>query len=414
MTRRTLTLLIVFLAVSAGAALHYWRQDAPPPRATLPRADGSSAKPAANAPEAPRHPRIADDAKILENAQDFVGQRLRAADLHPDVWTPFVVRSPAETAARIRAVAGARYSYRELDTYTDQLEKALQAVPEVAKVTRSGVLSDVIYLEYSQEKLAAYGVVPAQIQNILAARNVVARGGSMELQGKSVMIAPAGEFNHEDEIGSVIVTRGANGAPVYLRDLVSITRAYEKPQYLSFASWKDGKGHWQRTRAITVSVTMKSGLQIAAFGDAVNAQIQKTRSLLPEDLVIQKVSDQPLQVEENVHLFMSSLYEAIVLVVLVALVGFWEWRSALLMALSIPITLAMTFGMMRVLGIDVQQVSIASLIIALGLLVDDPVVAGDAIKRDLNKGLPGVVAAWLGPTKLATATGGVSMLSAPK
>src|SRR4029078_4172045 len=136
---------------------------------------------------------------------------------------------------------------------------------------------------------------------------------------------------------------------------------------------------------------------------AVDAQIAKTRELLPEDLVIQNVSDQPQQVEENVHLFMSRLYEAIALVVLVALLGFWEWRSALLMAMSIPITLAMTFGMMRVLGIDLQQVSIATLIIALGLLVDDPVVAGDAIKRYLAAGHPSIIAAWLGPTKLAVA-----------
>ncbi len=100
---------------------------------------------------------------------------------------------------------------------------------------------------------------------------------------------------------------------------------------------------------------------------------------------------------------MKSLYEAIVLVVIVALIGFWEWRSALLMALSIPITLAMTFGMMYVLGIDLQQVSIATLIIALGLLVDDPVVAGDAIKRDLAPATSAMIAAWLGPTKLATA-----------
>src|SRR5262249_6568864 len=170
-----------------------------------------------------------------------------------------------------------------------------------------------------------------------------------------------------------------------------------------YASWKDEGGHWQRTRAIPMSLTMKSGLQIAAFGKAVNAQLGKTRALLPEDLVIESVSDQPLQVEENVDLFMSSLYEAIGLVVLVALIGFWEWRSAALMALRIPVTVAMTFGFMRMLGIDVQQVSIASLIIALGLLVDDPVVAGDAIKRDLNKGLPGIIAAWLGPTKLAGA-----------
>jgi multidrug efflux pump subunit AcrB len=100
---------------------------------------------------------------------------------------------------------------------------------------------------------------------------------------------------------------------------------------------------------------------------------------------------------------MSSLYEAIFLVVAVALIGFWEWRSALLMALSIPITLAMTFGFMQLCGVDVQQVSIASLIITLGLLVDDPVVAGDAIKRSLAEGWKPLVAAWLGPTKLATA-----------
>jgi multidrug efflux pump subunit AcrB len=100
---------------------------------------------------------------------------------------------------------------------------------------------------------------------------------------------------------------------------------------------------------------------------------------------------------------MNSLYEAVILVVIVSLIGFWEWRSAALMALSMPITLLMTFGMMHALGIDLQQVSVASLIIALGLLVDDPVVAGDAIKRDLAAGHPSVISAWLGPTKLASA-----------
>jgi multidrug efflux pump subunit AcrB len=135
----------------------------------------------------------------------------------------------------------------------------------------------------------------------------------------------------------------------------------------------------------------------------VNAALDGLRSQLPPDLILARPSDQPLQVAENIDLFMSSLYEAIVLVVLVALIGFWEWRSALVMAIAIPVTLAMTFGMMDLLNIDLQQVSIASLIIALGLLVDDPVVAGDAIKRELDEGQSPIIAAWLGPTKLATA-----------
>ena len=92
-----------------------------------------------------------------------------------------------------------------------------------------------------------------------------------------------------------------------------------------------------------------------------------------------------VQVKENIDLFMDALYEAIALVVIVSLIGFWEWRSALLMAISIPITLCMTFGIIYMLGIDIQQVSVATLIIALGLLVDDPVVAGDSIKRDAGR-----------------------------
>ncbi len=345
----------------------------------------------------------ASDEKILANAREFLSERLRRAELHPDIWRLAVIRDPNDTEAKLTRVAGEKYSYRDLDGYSEQLEKALQGLPEVAGVRRSGVLADAIFLDYSQEKLASYGINPAQIRDVLAARNISPRGGGVEVQGKSILIAPNGELKSEQEIGGIVLTKSANGAPVYLRDLVSISRAYESPRYLSYSTWKDRAGAWQRTRAVTLSLTMKSGLQIAAFGEAVNRKIAETRALLPEDLVIDRVSDQPQQVAENVSLFMSSLYEAIALVVLVAFVGFWEWRSALLMALSIPITLAMTFGMMRLIGMDIQQISIGALIISLGLLVDDPVVAGDAIKREVGKGLSRRIAAWLAPTKLATA-----------
>jgi len=345
----------------------------------------------------------ASDEKILEQARNFVAERLRIAELHPDIWPLLVVRDPLETERKLGAAAGEKYSYRDLDTYSETLEKALRRVPEVAGVSRAGVLGDVIYLDYSQEKLASYGVGPAQIKDALAARNITARGGTLEVQGKTILIAPDGELRAEQEIGGIAITKSESGAPVYLRDLVTISRGYDSPRCASYASWQDSTGHWQRTRAITLSVTMKSGLMIAEFGKAVEAKIAETRPLLPEDLVLSRVSDQPQQVAENVDLFMSSLYEAIALVVVVALIGFWEWRSALLMALCIPITLAMTFGMMKLVGMDIQQISIGALIIALGLLIDDPVVAGDAIKRDIARGLPRRIAAWLAPTRLATA-----------
>lgn len=345
----------------------------------------------------------ADDGAVLAMVEEALRERLPAAEFHPDMWRPVVIRDPQATEARLASVAGDKYSYRQLDEFTGTLKRNLQTVPQVSKISRAGLLEERVYLEYSQERLASFGT-QLRLDQILGARNITLPGGRLEVQGKGVIIDPSGEFKSEKEIGDVIVASSSTGTPVYLRDGVDIERGYESPAlYLNFFYARDANGEWLRHRAITLALQMRPGEQIAQFGAAVDAMLADVQQRLPHDLILARTSDQPLQVSENLSLFMKSLYEAIFLVVLVAFVGFWEWRSAVLMAASIPLTLAMTFGMMHMLGVDLQQVSIASLIIALGLLVDDPVVAGDAIKRDLDAGHPRLVAAWLGPTKLATA-----------
>jgi len=343
---------------------------------------------------------------LHQQGDQFVWQRLHRSELHPDAWPGVYISDPAETEKKLAAVAGDRYSYHELDDFTDLIARTVQGAPEVAKIERKGVLPEQIYLDYSQERLASYGVKPGDLKNILGARNITLPGGQLEVGPQSIQINPSGRFDSAQQIGSVIIGTASNGAqsPVYLRDLVSISRGYQSPaKYLNYLTWQDPSGAWHRSRAVTVAVQMKDGEQIDAFGKSVDAKLAALRNYLPEDLILARTSDQPLQVKENISLFMDALYEAIALVVLVSLIGFWEWRSAVLMAISIPITLAMTFGMMYLLGIDIQQVSVATLIIALGLLVDDPVVAGDSIKRMLAEGNPSIVAAWLGPTQLATA-----------
>jgi multidrug efflux pump len=358
-----------------------------------------------------------DSQTTLSNEQMFhvMGQFLSAnypqSQVHPDLWAPFIVRDPTETQKALAAVAGDKYSYRELDDFTDTMEKALLATarkgedaPLVAKVSRSGILPERIYLIYSQERLASYGLKRQGLANLFRERNLTVAGGELDAGSKRLFINPSGEFRTEEEIGGVTIGKTAYGTPLSLRDVADTVRDYESPaRFLNFYNWQDTHGNWQRTRAITVAVQMGTGQQVSQFATAVDATLEDLQSRLPKDLVIARTSDQPKQVEENVELFMMSLYEAVALVVLVSLIGFWEWRSALLMALSIPLTLLMTFGMTSLLGIDLQQVSIASLIIALGLLVDDPVVAGDAIKRELAAGQPRGLAAWFGPTKLATA-----------
>jgi multidrug efflux pump subunit AcrB len=345
-----------------------------------------------------------DDNVILASARKFIGNRLQGAGFQVDIRQPVVIRETGEIASRLRSVAGDRYSHRELDDFTDLVMRTLQTVPMVSKVARYGVLKESIYVEYSQERLSGYGIQQSKLGDLLRSRNITLPGGQLEVEGKNLGINPSGELKNEREIGDLLVTTSATGSPVYLRDMAEVSRGYENPpRYLNYYYGRDAQGQWQRSRAVTLSVQMRPGEQIARFGAAVDEALDGLRRSLPDDLILARTSDQPLQVEENIELFNRSLLEAILLVVAVALVGFREWRSALLVAASIPITLAMTFGMMHALGVDLQQVSIASLIIALGLLVDDPVVASDAIKREMAGGRHISIAAWLGPSKLAEA-----------
>jgi multidrug efflux pump subunit AcrB len=267
-----------------------------------------------------------------------------------------------------------------------------------------GVLPEQINLEYSDSRLAAFKLQPTKIKDILSARNVTAPGGIVETQSRNVLIDATADFKSTKDIGNVLLATSSTGVPVYLRDLVDISRSYQSPpRYLNYMTSRTGPGSWHRNRAITLAVQMRSGEQIFKFGEAVDKALATVRPQLPADLIVARTSDQPRQVKELVSLLMGSLYEAIALVVIVALIGFWDWRAAMLIAASIPLTLALSFGVAHLLDIDIQQVSIATLIISLGLIVDMPVVAGDAIKRELGFGATKDFASWIGPTKLAKA-----------
>src|SRR5262245_8343699 len=346
-----------------------------------------------------------EQAKDLSRAVQRVWEEMpQRADIHPDGWDLIVIAPDAPIDESLRKHAGHKYSYRELDDFTDRIEKAIKVAPEASRVIRVGLLEEQVEIQASQNRLAAFGVSPPALPGILQNRNTTFPAGTLSAGARDLELQQTGEFRTLDDINNIVLTQAANGTPLYLRNLAMARRSYQHPaRFLSYYTWRDQKGTWRRGRAITLSAEMKKGEQIERFGASVEARIAEIRNSLPADLVIGVTSDQKRQVREKLDLFNRSLWEAVLLVVLVSLVGFWEWRSALLMALSIPITLAITFGFMQLLGLDIQQMSIASLIIALGLLVDDPVVAGDAIKRELAHGKSRSIAAWLGPTKLSKA-----------
>src|SRR5262249_11874094 len=203
---------------------------------------------------------------------------VKAADFHPDSWPPVVIRDLQETRVKLAGVAGDKYSYREMDDFTDKVEKALKGVPQASKVSRAGILPERVFLLYSQERIASYGLKPGDLPNILGARNISPAGPQLEAVGKNFAIDPSGEFQSEKEIGDVAVAHTELGAPVYLRDLVEVERGYESPaRFTNFYDWRDAQGHWQRSRAITVAVQMRPGGYIGEFGKSIDRALAEVK-----------------------------------------------------------------------------------------------------------------------------------------
>lgn len=353
---------------------------------------------------------------------------------HPDMWQGFFIRDLSTLPPRLRAAATDRYSYRELRLFADRIHDRLKQSPTVGKIEAIGVQEEEVYLYYSGQRMNRIGVTPHEVFSIVQATNINLPGGRVELPKLNVVVAPTGEFTSEQAIGEVVLAISPQGYPMYLRDVAEIVRGYQDPPSpLNSRTIKvDRKnpktarlpgemvgaaGHistdlgdasipadyrLQTTRAITLAIRQVKGVQVAQFGHDIDQALSDLAGVLPDDLQIERTSNEPRQVRQKIRHFGQSFLEAIAIVILVSLL-LMEWRAAMLVAISIPVTVAMTLGICHLLGVDLQQVSIAALIIALGLLVDDPVVAGDAINRELAHGVKPDVAAWLGPQKLARA-----------
>jgi len=159
----------------------------------------------------------AGDASIQAFVKSFLAEQLHESELHPDGWAPAIIRQPQDAETRLAAVAGDKYSYKELDDFTDLIARTLLGAPEATKVDRVGVLPEAVFLNYSQERLASYGLQASRLGDVLSARNITRPGGVLEVGGKNFVIDPSGKFNNAQEIGNVIVSASASGHPAYLR-----------------------------------------------------------------------------------------------------------------------------------------------------------------------------------------------------
>lgn len=321
---------------------------------------------------------------------------------HPDFSAPFFLLGDEDPAPRLRALGMPRHNYRALEKVAENFEDELRQIGDVGRTSRIAIVPENIYLDYSSAKLAALQITRSQVNTAVANRNAVIPGGTFRTEGLNLPVQVTGEFKGEDELLDTVVASGTDGTPIYLRDIVRVQRGYENPLgfHLNFFSRAKPGAELQRQRAVAVSIEMREGAHIGKFYEEVKSLVEKFQKRQPDGIHVAALSNQPASVDERIELFIHSFAEAVVIVVLVALL-LMDWRSAVVVAAAIPLTVAFTFGGMQLMGIPLHQISIAGLIIALGVLVDDPVVAADGINREIAHGQPRGIAAWLGPVKLA-------------
>ena len=320
---------------------------------------------------------------------------------HPDFTRPILLMGDEDPLAQIRASAPPRYSYRTLELLARDFEDDLKQVQSVGKVTKVAIVQETVYLLFSDANLAGYGLTPEMVMSSISARNAVIPGGTMRTEGRNFPVQLSGEYKTERDMLGTVVGMGRGGAPVYLRDAFDVRRMYESPiPYKVDVVGRTGKdGSLDTRRAVMVAVEMRDGEIIRYFNRDVTKVAEAMKARMPEGLEFRVLSDQPTAVEHRIHHFVRCFVEAVVIVIIVGLF-LMDWRSALVLATAVPLTVAMTLVGMQMLHIPLQQISIAALIIALGMLVDVPVVASDGINRELHLGEPRLRAAWLGPLHL--------------
>lgn len=350
---------------------------------------------------------------------------------HPDFTQPLLLMGDEDPLPQIRANAPPRYSYRTLELLARDFEDELKQVESVGKVTKVAIVQESVYLLFSDANLAGYGLTPDAVMGAIGARNAVIPGGTMRTEGRNFPVQLSGEYKTEHDMLGTVVGLSREGAPVYLRDTFEVRRMYESPipykvDVLGRSENNGARlspaaaGHTRpegaagedtrapssvenapldSRRAVMIAVEMRDGKIIHDFNEDVRKVVAAMKTRAPEGIEFRVLSDQPTAVEHRIHHFVKCFIEAVLIVIIVGLF-LMDWRSALVLATAIPLTVAMTLIGMQMLGIPLQQISIAALIIALGVLVDMPVVAADGINRELHLGEPKSRAAWLGPLRL--------------
>jgi multidrug efflux pump len=347
---------------------------------------------------------IKDSSKAADVAGVWYAVRKKIGDMRytlpAGVQGPFFNDDFGDVYGVIYALQADGFSYAELKTFADDVRQRLLRVPDVAKVEPFGVQDEMLFIEISQKRLAQLGLDFNQVLTQLGQQNAVESAGAVQTPLDIVQVRVAGQFEAVEQLRAMPI-RGNSGSQLRLGDIAEIKRGYVDPPAV--------KVRHQGREVIALGVSMAKGGDIIALGKALKTATAGISATLPAGIELVQIQDQPTAVASSVNEFVKVLIEAVVIVLAVSFIalGFhrrpgqhplWkryyiDMRPGLVVGITIPLVLAVTFLAMAYFGIGLHKISLGSLIIALGLLVDDAIIAVEMMVRKMEEGYDKVRAA---------------------
>ncbi|WP_302594470.1 efflux RND transporter permease subunit, partial [uncultured Megasphaera sp.] len=297
-------------------------------------------------------------------------------DLPSGVYGPYYNDRFDDVYGSVYAITGDGYSYEELRQKAEKIRRIMLDVPDVSKVELLGVQTEKIYIEVANAKLAELGIAPTVISDAVNGQNAMTPSGMIDTQSDNVYLRLSGEFNDVEAIRNLPINAG--GRVFRLGDIATVERRDVEPA--------DPQMYYNGQPAVGIALSMKSGGNNLALGENLKKLLASVKPDLPAGMEIHQVSDQPQVVKDSISDFVNTLREAIIIVLIVSFLSL-GLRTGLVVAFCIPLVLTGVFCVMEIAGIDLHKVSLGSLIIALGLLVDDAIIAVEMMTVQLEKGM---------------------------
>jgi len=329
---------------------------------------------------------IKENYRNLRPIWDNLRRKIQAAQvqLPPESFPSVVNDEFGDVFGIVIGLTAEGYNYRDMKIIADQVKDAMLRLSQTAKVEVFGEQQEHVFLEYDNAHLANLGISPSQLSEQLSSRNIVISGGSIILADEQITLEPSGNFENIDEIKRTIIQIPGSERLLYLSDLVTIKRSYVDPV--------QSKVSLSGEQGLSIAVAMREGGNNILLGQQVSELINELNQSYPIGVEFEAVSFLPLDVEKKVDDFSSSLIQAVIIVTLVMLLSL-GFRTGLIVAILIPSSMIFGILIMSFFNIGIDQISLAALIISLGMLVDNGIVMSESIMVSMEKGNKAIDAA---------------------